>query len=213
MTTPAQPSQGQQQTALALAAATALTGAINVPAALAIIGPAVAAAGLSIAAAEAALSIVMGHPPDAAGFFGPATASVARTNLVRRAMFTAASIFRLTGDDRLMQSGAEGGLWEDAVARERGYYGQQLIAGWNREKSGAAVDSASMEHGRLLGWHTVLDARTSPECKAANRHNFHADQMPRIGYPGMVHPNCRCFPGAPFPGAPMVGQHREPAYA
>jgi hypothetical protein len=200
---PQQPSQAQQQ-ALALAAATALAGAATVPAALTVIMPVAAAMSIRRRVVEAALGIVMGHPPDAAGFYGPATHNVARANLVRRAAFLAASIFRLNGDDSLMQAGMEAGWWEEAVQRERGYYGQQLVAGWNREQAGAAVDSASMEHGRLLGWYTKIDKRTSMECLAANRCNFYADQMPAIGYPGMVHPHCRCQPGAPFPGAPMV---------
>ena len=110
-----------------------------------------------------------------------------------------------------MGAGAgEAGLFEGSVARERGYYGQQLIAGWNREKAGAAVDSASMEHGRVLGWHTVIDARTSPECLRAAGHNFNADQMPAIGYPGMVHPNCRCFPGRPYPSGKMLAVQPPP---
>jgi hypothetical protein len=117
----------------------------------------------------------------------------------------AASIFRLVGDDRLMQAGAGEGYWTLGLQREQRFYGQQLVAGWNREKAGAAVDSASMEHGRLLGWHTVIDQRTSPECLAAAGHNFHADQMPAIGYPGMVHPNCRCFPGRPYPSGKLMG--------
>jgi len=73
-------------------------------------------------------------------------------------------------------------------------------------RAAAQVDTAVMDHGLLLGWHSVNDRRTSPECRAANRHNFRADDMPLIGFPGAVHPHCRCWPGAPFPGAPMVGE-------
>ena len=209
MTTPPpqQPGQ-QQQTALAYAAAEALAAAVTVAGAMTVIGPVVEALNIRRKVAEAVLGIVMGHPPDAAGFYGPATATVVRMNLIRRAMFVAASIFRLAGDDRLMQAGAGAGYWEDGLTRERGFYGQQLIAGWNREKASAAVDSASMEHGRLLGWYTTTDRKTSPECRMADRSNFYADQMPAIGYPGMVHPNCRCQPGPPFPGARIMGPAR-----
>lgn len=203
-TPPAQQLTGAQQQALAIACATAMT-APSVPAAMTTLGSVLDYLGIRREVGEAALEIVMGHPPDAAGFYGPATANVARINLIRRGMFAAASIMRLAGDDELMQAGAEAGIWTTAVNRERGYYGQQLVAGWNREKAGAAVDSASMTHGRLLGWYTRIDARTSAECRAANRHNFNADEPPAIGYPGMVHPHCRCQPGAPFPGARMVG--------
>ena len=66
------------------------------------------------------------------------------------------------------------------------------------------VDMATMTYGLLLGWHTVIDKRTSAECYWANGQNFHADQMPAIGYPGAVHPHCRCYPGAPFPGGKLL---------
>jgi len=208
MTTPAPPAQQpapQQQATLALAVAEALSAAVTVAGAMTVITPVLVQLGIKAKVAEAALGIVMGHPPEAAGFYGPATANVARINLIRRAMFVAASIFRLTGDDRLMEAGAGAGYWTRGVERERGFYGQQLVAGWNREKASAAVDSASMDHGRLLGWYSKRDRKTSPECRMAHGANFYADQMPSIGYPGMVHPNCRCEPGPPFPGARIIG--------
>jgi hypothetical protein len=218
MTTPAPPPQqptGAQQQQLAVACAAAIV-ASSVPLALTVLGPTLAVLHIRRKIAEDALEIVMGHPPEAAGFYGPAGANVARVNLVRRAMFTAASIFRLTGDDALMRAGERAGYWQAAIDRERRYYGQALVATWNRDQAAAQVDTAAGEHGRLLGWHTVMDLKTSPECIRANGKNFYADQMPPIGYPGMVHPHCRCMPGPPFPDAPLVGgssPRRQPAHA
>jgi hypothetical protein len=221
MTTPAQPqqqpSQGQQ-TALALAAAAALAGALTVPAALATLGPVFAAQGIKRRALEGALEVVMGHPPDAAGFYGPATSQVARLNLIRRAQFLVASARRFQGDITSAVSRNQPLLpaLRAAIIRERRFYGQQLLANWTRERAAAQVDSASREEGRLLGWYTLLDSKTSLECIEANGRNFYADQMPAIGWPGAVHPYCRCRPGPPFPGARLVGQpfrRKQPAYA
>jgi len=207
MTTPQQPPPAQQQQQqLALAAAEALAVAGTVAEAMTIMGVALAALKLRRAAAEAMLSIVMGHPPDAAGFYGPATTHVARLNLVRRAQFLVASIKRTNAD---FASGDPQRVAE-AMARERRYYEQHMLANWNREMAAAQVDSASMEWGRTLGWYTVVDRRTSPECRLANRKNFYADKMPSIGYPGMVHLHCRCQPGPPFPGARIMTLARVP---
>jgi len=198
-----QPPQDQQ---LALAAAEALAVAGTVAEALTIMGVALAALKLRQAAARAMLEIVMGHPPDAAGFYGPATTQVARLNLVRRAQFLVASIKRTNAD---FASGDPQRIL-DARERERHYYEQHMLANWSRERAAAQVDSASMEWGRLLGWYAVIDRRTEIECRLANRHNFYADKMPSIGYPGMVHLHCRCQPGPPFPGARIMTPARVP---
>lgn len=56
----------------------------------------------------------------------------------------------------------------------------------------------------LVGWQARMDSRTSPECAAANGLNFYADRPPAIGYPGAVHPHCRCRPRKPWPNAGLV---------
>jgi hypothetical protein len=58
-------------------------------------------------------------------------------------------------------------------------------------------DPATGQVTRLVGWHAKLDGRTSPECRAADGANFPANRPPSIGWPGAVHPSCRCRPGAP----------------
>jgi hypothetical protein len=210
MTRPAPPptaSQGQQDQALALAAAEALAGATTVAAAAGVLGALFAAAGIRRAALTAALSVVMGMPPDRAGFYGPATAQVARLNLIRRAQFLIASARRMTSVLASAASHGQNPLAALAAAAgdERRWYGQHLAAGWNRQRAAAQADSAAMTWGPVLGWYATVDSRTSLECWRADRHNFRADDMPVIGFPGMVHPHCRCMPGAPFPGAPVIG--------
>jgi hypothetical protein len=201
---PGQPPPAAAQQNLAVQAAAVLATATTVAGAASVLAPVLAAWGVRAKVTEAELAIVMGHPPDAEGFYGPAGTNVARINLMRRAMFLVAGIFRLNGDDSLMRAGAEAGLWTYALARERRFYGQQLAAGWNRSQSAAQADSAAMMFGTYLGWYTVVDSRTSRECLEANGRNFWVYRMPRIGYPGMVHPHCRCLPGSPFPGGGMV---------
>lgn len=219
MTQPQQPPPSDTQ--LAIQAASQLAVAVSAAAAVTTLGAVFAAAGITGPALAAALSVVMGMPPESKGFYGPATSTIARLNLMRRAQFTVASARRV--QQSLIEARSAGTplsrALADAVTRERRYYGQHLLASWGRDNAAARVDSQAMTSGRLLGWYTVLDSRTSAECRAANQHNFYADQMPRIGYPGMVHPACRCLPGPPVPGAPMVGisrpslRQKVPAYA
>ena len=199
---PPQPSQQQ----LALDAATVLATATSVAAATAALASVFAAAGIRAAPLRRALQVVMDRPPDREGFHGPATTATARLNLIRRAQFLVHSARRLAADAGRVSSGERGLLSViESLQRERRFYGQHQEASWARMRAAAQVDTAVMDHGLLLGWYTVHDARTSPECRAADRHNFRADQMPAIGYPGAVHPRCRCLPGPPIPGAPMVG--------
>lgn len=151
-------------------------------------------------AMRAALGIVMGHPPGQDGFWGEAGRQMARQNTLRRAQFTVASAQRINADITRAQSTGQNmkqALFL-ATQRESRFYGQHLVATWNRQRAASQVDSAALAHGRLLGWHTVLDSRTSLECRQANGKNFFADHVPVIGYPGAVHPHCRCQPGAPF---------------
>jgi hypothetical protein len=175
--------------------------------------------GIGGTALQAALSVVMGMPPGQTGFFGPAGTYAARVNLMRRAAFMLSCAKRMQTAVVRASSLRDPRIVLDQIAAERRYYGQHLVATWAREQAAAKVDSASLLHGRLLGWNTVITKTTTPECLAADRHNFYADTPPPIGWPGLAHPGCRCYPGAPFPGAPLVGaprarvQQRAHAYA
>ena len=149
-----------------------------------------------------------GGPPLPEPSPGPASAQAADLNLLRRARFAEAKHRRLADDIARGRTG-DTGAWpafQAGMARERRYYSMHLAAMWNRATAAGKVDMAALEHGRLLGWYAIRgDGKTSAECKAADRHNFYADQMPDIGWPGGgPHPNCRCFPGPAWPGAPLL---------
>lgn len=201
------PPQQQADEQLALATAAVLASAVTPAAAVAALMPALTRAGMHETAVRLAIDVVMGMPHEKQGMIGPATRNVIRLNTLRRAQFLVSAARRVTADIRRAVSHDESVLAvvRAAASRERRYYGQHLTATWNRTDAAAKVDSAAMMLGTvLLGWNTVLDSHTSPECRAANGLNFRADIMPRIGYPGMVHPHCRCYPGRSRPGARLL---------
>lgn len=84
------------------------------------------------------------------------------------------------------------------LVSEKENFNQHMEAGRNRHQKARAVDRAARRYGPNLGWHARMDARTSEECRQANGRNFDAGRIPSIGYPGTVHPHCRCKPGRPF---------------
>lgn len=94
--------------------------------------------------------------------------------------------------------------WKIALKRELDFWKAHIKAGQRRKLMGKRVDFVAKRHGELLGWYAKMDNRTSAECRAADGRNFLAFTPPVIGYPGGVHPHCRCVPGPPHPGAKMV---------
>jgi hypothetical protein len=224
MTTPQQPPPQQdpaQDTALAIAVGTVLVTATSAALAIGPLTALISYAKIPRAAMGAALEIVMGNPPGTTGSYGPATMAMERQNLQRRAAFVVAAARRIGSD--IVAAHSQGRSAANALAvsisRERRFYAQHLLASWQRSRAGAQVDGEAMSRGLLLGWHTVRDTRTSAECRQADGRNFYADHMPAIGYPGSVHPHCRCRAGAPFPGArllpsygiPTTGRYRKAA--
>lgn len=109
-----------------------------------------------------------------------------------------------------LQLGINQGRLREALAAERRWAVAHLQAQRNRQRAAATVDAEAAIRGLVLGWHARNDKITSRECRAAHGRNFRADQMPAIGYPGMVHPHCRCVPGPAWPsGAMMVRRPRS----
>lgn len=204
-----------QSTNLAIAAVSVLFTAVTVAEAAALLGALFLRAGISRAALTGALTVVMSFPPDRHGAPGPATLNMIRQNELRRAQFLVNCAYRL---EQSIREGDARGLdprqvLDAAVARERRYLAQHAEAIWGRSQAGARVDSAASLYGPLLGWNTVLDRHTSAECKAANGKNFQADRIPVIGYPGAVHPHCRCYPGPPHPGAALLPSEKRAVLA
>ena len=196
--------------------ATALVTAVTAAAALTAVAVLLKPRKIDRRAMLVALTVVMEMPPEQTGVTGSATISASRTNLVRRAQFALNAARRLTSDVFEARARGEGirTALAAGMARERRYFGQHRDAIWQRSQAAQQVDMAAWSYGDLLGWNTVLDARTSADCRAANGKNFYASSVPLIGYPGSVHPHCRCYAGPPRPGARMLPSARpERAYA
>ena len=219
---PAQQVTPAQQTSAAASVAAALATAATVDQAMIMIQQTVTLASLlgdpAGLAMRAALAVVMSLPPDRLGAAGPATLAMIRTNTLRRAQFALMAARRLAQDvtDARSRGTSVAEALANGISRERRYFGQHVEAMFARTQAGARTDSAAAVYGPLLGWHAYRDSRTSPECLAADGHNFWSDAVPLIGLPGAVHPHCRCEPGQPYPGArvlPSAGARRALARA
>lgn len=191
-----------QQVALILAAGAVITAGGLVAALMAgrKIGR-MLAAGLAGSA-----GIVLEHPPPVTGVVGAASAQTSRQNLLRRAQFVVSAGRRLAGDVQGAVSRGEDPVraMRDGLARERRYYSQHVDAMWKRATAAGMCDMEAAAWGQLLGWYAVLDKRTSRECRAADGRNFSTGRMPAIGFPGGVHPHCRCRPGPPHQNGRML---------
>lgn len=130
---------------------------------------------------------------------GPAERTAHRQNQARRAAYTIKSAYRVR--DRVRKQGMNE---EQAQIAEKHLYEAHMKAMERRVEMAKKVDVMSDQHGNMLGWYATLDRRTDPECRAADGKNFLADRVPVIGYPGTVHPNCRCVPGPPHNTRRMV---------
>lgn len=115
-----------------------------------------------------------------------------RTEYYYRAAYIVQSAQRL---HRIVRAGRP---LSDAVRSERSMYQRHLDAQGKRSTQAAKINRQAARFGETLGWYSVLDARTSAECRAAHGKNFKAGDRPVIGYPGTVHPDCRCTAGKPF---------------
>jgi hypothetical protein len=214
MTTPPRPppqppppvAAGLDDPALPLAVATVLVTATSAAAGIEIIKAAFALSAGATAALTAVLADVMSAPPALTGIIGAASEQTSRLNAARRAQYVLAATRRVLGAvrDARAQGNPVMAAARAQLALERRYYAQHTAAMWNRARAAGMTDLAAAAHGRLLGWNTVRDAATSAECRAADGKNFYATAMPDIGFPGSVHPNCRCFPGPAHPGAALL---------
>ena len=160
-----------------------------------------------------AIEAVMGLPHDRREGVGAAQTIIARLNAVRRAQFVLSAARRITRELQLARAQGQplGLALREAISRERRYYAQHLQAIFQRMQAASQVDARAAEYGPLLGWYAVKDRHTSAECLAANGKNFYVWSMPLIGYPGGVHPHCRCYPGKPHAGAAILASAKMAA--
>lgn len=207
---PGQPTTGQAQAALYAAlgaeAASAFVSYSGAAGLFAALRPKFRQAGFSDVALMTAIEVQVSFPAERIEGIGPGTRWATRANLARRVAFFLNSAQRIQGD--LARGRATGRplaqTISSAISGERRFFRQHVAASYGRTVAGARVDSAAQEYGGVLGWHAERDSHTSPECLAAHGKNFHADQIPLIGYPGTVHPACRCLPVRAYPGAAFL---------
>lgn len=129
---------------------------------------------------------------------GPAQRYVITMNQLRNAAYV------YTSAQRIRSEISSGMSREDAEEREQHYFRMHLHAVSQRQHAANRIDGLAMQHGDILGWYAVPDAKTTAECRAANGKNFRATIPPVIGWPGIVHTNCRCYPGPPWPRGRML---------
>jgi hypothetical protein len=134
--------------------------------------------------------------PKPSAIHADALANVFRQNAQRRAAYLSVAAERLT---RAVMSESPLELAR-ALNAERRFLDQHIEACQGRVEAAMQVEFALRTVGRgvMLGWKARMDDRTSAECRLANGRNFSAARIPPIGYPGTVHPHCRCRAVAPF---------------
>jgi hypothetical protein len=135
-----------------------------------------------------------------------AVLAMQRHNLMRRAGYLVAAGRRMS--TAAQRAGQSTQVRDSAVYAERRWLAQHLRAQAGRESAANQVAAKAKAEARrakrdgtawngLLGWYAVMDDRTSRECREANGRNFKPTKVPAIGFPGAVHPSCRCKPGPP----------------
>lgn len=139
------------------------------------------------AAVQLALSVPVTSVPKSAG---GATGATRDFEYYTRATYVVKAAQRLATAQRA-------GSMPTAMATERKHFIRHREAQAKRLAAAVMIDRRVRANGTTLGWYAVMDERTSAECRAANGRNFEADRRPPIGFPGTVHPHCRCKAGPP----------------
>lgn len=162
--------------------------------------------GIGENAVKAALDACGGHPVSMPRPTAANTAYAAAKTANR--MFRAA--FVLNAARRIAKGLKAGQPLKDLIDHEQMLWHLHQSATSRRLLMAKGVDAAAQQWGTpspagtLLGWYALIDGRTDGSCIAANGTNFYAEVPPMIGYPGSVHPHCRCRPGPAHVGAKMT---------
>lgn len=115
---------------------------------------------------------------------------VARDELSLRARY-------IVNAARRLSVALRGGVAPVAAYRnERRHFEASRSAARRRNAAARALDAAARV-SPWLEWRSVLDDRTTADCRAMHGRIFTLDNPPKIGLPGMVHPRCRCK-GLPY---------------
>lgn len=209
MTTPAQqqtqpaqqPAPQQSNTAL-IAAVAVILGAqllpsFALPALIPLLVPDRNRSG--IAALRVALATTEAFPEPSLQGVGAAQAEMIRQNELRRSAYIVNASIRLRrAIEDARASGSSLSQAEQQVRyAERRSFTQHVQAAGQRMSAASKIDALAIQYGPILGWYAAKDRKVTAECKAADGNNFSALDPPAIGWPGVVHMNCRCQPGPP----------------
>lgn len=211
-----QPSTGQpeQQQTIRLIAEVLAAG-LAFEAAWAVVQSLLPGMGVGRQAARAGLALAMSRPVSLArssSMNAPVIAlpgaPVGPAELAERAEgATWRAAYMLAASKRIDARISAGMSVQDAAAAETPFFNAHRAAQARRLESARAVDAAASLYSpdtALLGWNASLDTRTTPDCAWANGKNFYATRRPVFGWPGSVHPNCRCVAGPAYPGARLL---------
>jgi hypothetical protein len=137
--------------------------------------------------------------------------SMHRVNLMRRASYLVQAARRLTTGWRRSRKGGDPDVLRAVWQRELRFLQQHLEAHIKRARAAREVARVTREALEtevpvagdmlprgLVGWKATIDDRTTPDCRRADGRNFDPTKVPAIGFPGTVHPHCRCKPVAPY---------------
>jgi SPP1 gp7 family putative phage head morphogenesis protein len=108
--------------------------------------------------------------------------------------------YLIASSRRITKAMSSGNSLATAAAPEVQYNKQHKEA--NAVRNDAIKQTKSQ--GTIVGWYAHYDSKTSPACRLANGNNFDAMEGTVIGYPGSVHPHCRCFAGPAHPNGQWV---------
>jgi hypothetical protein len=181
---------GHDDQALIAAISTALATGASLTAISTALLPFLYATGIRLKVLKAALILAESSRLPAVSPPGPAVNVTVQAETAFRSMYVLNAARRLQA---AWNSDGIPGL-RAAVATERRYLQQHKEAQANRAWAAELVDRAAAGENIPLRWKAVLDGRTSPECRAADGGLFWPSRPPAIGYPGTVHPHCRCTP-------------------
>lgn len=205
---PAQPPPQQSNTALVAATAailgTSLLPTFALPALIPVLIP--DRNPTSVAALRVALEVTEQFPEPSLQGVGAAQAEMIRENTLRRAAYVVNSMMRLRKaiEDARAHGQSLNEAEQSVRTSEAVYFRQHVQAAGNRMAAASKIDALASSYGPILGWYAQEDRRTTPECRAADGKNFSALYPPEIGWPGVVHMNCRCQPGPPHRNGGML---------
>jgi hypothetical protein len=137
------------------------------------------------------------HQPRPRGY-----GQVARDQALQEAYLRAAYVARAAW--RIQSDLNAGRTLAEARQRERRYQQAHEKARRARQEAAKRVLEQARAYGPVLGWYLNPMLSNEAECIAANGNNFRVATPPAIGYPGMVHPGCGCYPGPPWLGGGWV---------